>query len=214
MSQPTSDEDAGGLTSGEGVWLAATLGFLAGITEVTLLASAKFVLGRYTHTGDVPVDIQRSSHGPVLGAVAGWGATWNRFYGGIEAEADFGDINWNIERDPNGRVYSAQHEYSFGGAIRAGWLISDSALLYARAGAVRTHFDIPYATTNRSVRSRETETGYRLGGGLEIGVGGRVRLRLDYTMTDYGRYDVVYGQNSDSFEHSESLLRVGLLWRL
>ena len=165
-------------------------------------------------TGETPIDIQRSSHGPILGAVFGWGATWRPFYAGIEAEADLSGINWNIERDPTGRIYSAQHEYSFGGTARAGWLISSTALVYARIGAVRTRFDIPYQTTNRSVRSRETQTGLRFGGGLEIGLGGRARLRLDYTVTSYDRYDVVYGSNSDSFDHDEALLRLGLLWRL
>jgi hypothetical protein len=165
-------------------------------------------------TGDVPVDIMRSAHGPMAGVMAGWGTSLRRFYVGAETEADVSGIDWNIERDPTGRIYSARHEYSFGGAARAGWRLSSSALLYARAGVVRTRFDIPYETTNRTVRSRETLTGLRFGGGLEIGLGGRARLRLDYTVTDYRRYDVFYGENSDSFDHTESLLRAGLLWRL
>lgn len=165
-------------------------------------------------TGDVPVDIMRGAHGPLAGVMAGWGVAFRRFFVGAEAEADVSGIDWNIERDPTGRIYSGRHEYSFGGAARAGWRISGSALVYARAGLVRTRFDIPYQTTNRSVRSRETLTGLRFGGGVEIGVGGRARLRLDYTVTSYRPYDVVYGENSDSFDHTESLLRAGLLWRL
>lgn len=165
-------------------------------------------------TGDVPVDIMRGAHGPVAGVIAGWGLGFRRFFVGAEAEADVSGIDWNIERDPTGRIYSARHEYSFGAAARAGWRVSGSALLYARAGLVRTRFDIPYETSNRSVRSRETQSGLRFGGGLEIGLGGRARLRLDYTVTGYRRYDVLYGENSDSFDHTESLLRAGLLWRL
>lgn len=165
-------------------------------------------------TDDVPIDIMRGAQGPLIGVLAGWGITAGRFYVGIEAEADTSRIDWNIERDPTGRIYSAGHDHSFGAAARTGWRIGDSALLYGRVGIARTRFDIPYETSNRSVRSRETLSGLRLGGGLEIGLGGRGRLRLDYTVTNYPRYDVVYGENRDSFDHFESLFRTALLWRL
>ena len=162
-------------------------------------------------SGGTEVDINRSSHGPLLGGFAGYGAMLGDFYLGAEAEADVSNVDWNIERDPNGRIYSAEHEYSFGFAGRLGHRLSDSTLLYARAGMVRTRFDVHYSTTNVTVRAQDTQTGLRFGGGLELGLGGDARLRLDYSRTVYRDYDVEYGLNSDSFDHGETLVRLGLL---
>ena len=167
-----------------------------------------------TRSGGTQVDISRASHGGVLGAFAGIGQVLGRVYAGAEIEGDISAINWNIERDPNGRVYSAEHDYSYGIAGRAGVLIGDSALVYGRLGAVRTRFDVPYSTTGVSIRSRETRTGVRFGGGLEIALSSRIRLRADYSLTEYRAYDVVYGNNADRFDHSETLFRLGLSWRL
>jgi opacity protein-like surface antigen len=160
------------------------------------------------------LDVTRASHGGLAGLFAGYGAVLGRGYLGLEVEGDMSAIDWNIERDPNGRIYSAQHKWSFGGSARAGVLIGNSALLYGRAGLVRTRFDVPYATSGTSVRSLETRTGERFGGGIEIGLGGRARLRADYTLTDYSAYSIEYGHNSDRFDHSETLFRLGLSWRL
>ena len=170
---------------------------------------------RGTRSGGTQVDIERASHSGLLGLYAGYGAVIDRAYLGLEAEGDISAINWNIERDPNGRIYSTDHDYSFGGSGRAGFLLGDSALVYGRAGLVRTRFEIPYATSGTSVRSTETRTGVRFGGGIEIGLSGRARLRADYTVTQYERYDLQYGQGTaDRFDHSESLFRLGLSWRL
>jgi hypothetical protein len=156
------------------------------------------------------VDISRGGQGPLLGVFAGYGFEWKSLYAGLEAEADDSKIDWNIERDPNKRIYSARRQWSVGGTLRAGWLISRSALLYGRLGAARTQFVIPYATANQSVVSKRTLTGLRAGGGLEIGLGPRDRLRVDYTVSRYGWYSVRYGQNADQFRHSVDLVRLGL----
>ena len=83
-----------------------------------------------------------------------------------------------------------------------------------RVGVIRTRFDIHYATSNLTVRSLETRTGLRFGGGLEVGLGGRARLRMDYAVTDYDQYTVSYGNNSDQFDHQEAIFRLGISWRI
>jgi hypothetical protein len=165
-------------------------------------------------TGGRMVDIARSSQGPLLGAVAGYGTLLGAFYAGAEAEANISNIDWNIERDPSGRIYSAEHEYSFGINGRLGVRLKDSALLFGRVGVVRTRFDIHYATTGTSVRSQDTETGLVVGGGLELGLGSDVRVRIEYSRTTYGQYDVEYGLNSEGFDHAESVVGLGVLLRL
>jgi outer membrane immunogenic protein len=156
------------------------------------------------------IDISRAGQGPLIGIFAGYGVTWNRLYAGLEADADMS----RIDCDPKGRTYSARHQYSYGGGIRAGWLISKSAMLYGRIGPTRTRFIIPYETTNQSVRSERSKTGLRMGAGLEVGLGPRDRLRIDYTLTDYGAYDLPYGHNnSDRFQHDENVVRIGVAHR-
>ncbi len=170
--------------------------------------------GPRTGGGGFTLDVTRASQGGLLGLYGGYGVVLKPVYLGLEAEGDVTAIDWNIERDPNGRIYSAQHKWSFGGSARAGVLVGRSALVYGRVGVVRTRFDVPYATSGTSVRSLETRTGVRFGGGLEVGLGGRARLRADYTLTEYRAYDVAYGHNADRFDHSEALFRLGLSWRL
>ncbi|TAJ67803.1 outer membrane beta-barrel protein [Brevundimonas sp.] len=165
-------------------------------------------------SGGAAVDIIRGSHGPVAGLLAGYGVTWNRLYVGVEVEADVSGVNWNIERDPDGRIYSADRDYSASVSARLGWRVGDSALIYGRIGAARTRFEIPYSTSGVAVLSKETATGLRAGAGLEIALGERSRLRLDYAVTDYDRYDVLYSSNSDSFDHADSVMSIGLIWRL
>lgn len=163
-------------------------------------------------SGGTTIDIIRGTHGPVAGVFAGYGKVFGRFYAGVEVAADVAGINWNIERDPNGRIYSTERGNSAEISARVGRLLGDSALVYGRLGAVRTRFDIPYATSGVSVHSKESITGLRVGVGVEVALGERTRLRLDYAMTDYDRYDVLYSANSDSFDHSESITSVNLIW--
>ncbi|HEX7695523.1 MAG TPA: outer membrane beta-barrel protein, partial [Sphingomonas sp.] len=167
-----------------------------------------------TRSEGTQLDVTRASRGGLLGLYTGYGAAIGRAYLGLEAEGDASAINWNIEREPTGRTYSAAHDWSFGGSARAGVLVADSALIYGRVGAIRTRFGIRYATDNVTVRSARTRTGVRYGGGLEIGIGGRARLRADYTVTDYAAYDLEYGRNVDHFDHTEALFRFGFTWRL
>ena len=167
-----------------------------------------------TRTGGVEIDIQRASQGPVVGIFAGVGTVLSGFYLGGEVEADISNINWNIEREPTGRIYSAEHEYSLGARARLGYRISDQALIYSHAGMVRTRFNIPFASNSAVVRSEDTRTGFRYGTGMEIGLGHHARLRLDYSLTDYRKYDVVVGSSSDGFSHKENLFRIGFAWKL
>lgn len=164
--------------------------------------------------GTMVIDVPRSSHGPLLGIVAGYGAVMQGFYLGAEATGDISNIDWNIERDPSGRIYSAEHDYSYGANARVGHVLGKTSLLFGQVGVVRTRFDLPFSTTLTSVRSKETRTGLRFGIGLETGLGENTRLRLDYTATQYRKYDVEYGLQADSFDHAETQFRIGLMWRL
>ena len=165
-------------------------------------------------TGGVPIDISRSSAGPLFGLLAGAGFTWQKFYLGAEIDADISNVDWNIDRDPSGRIFSTEHEYSYGSSARLGYLISNSALLYGRIGVVRTKFDTQFSTSNVSVREKNWDTGTRFGGGLELGLSASTRLRFDYTHTDYGAFDIEADQSVDRFDNSENLFRIAVTFKL
>ncbi len=162
-------------------------------------------------SGGSQLDVMRSAHGPAIGAFAGAGATISRLYVGAEADVDVSDIDWNIERDPTGRVYSAEHEYSFGAGARVGVLLDGSSLVYSRVGVVWTRFATDFETGKATVNSRVMRAGLRIGGGLETSLTPRSRLRLDYTYTNYPEYAVEYGSSVDTFRNSEVLFRLGVL---
>lgn len=162
-------------------------------------------------SGGTPIDIQRAGLGAVGGVFAGVGTTWRRMYVGGEIEADLSAIDWNIERDPNGRIYSTELQYSLGTMARLGWLINNTAMLYGRVGPTWTRFRVPFAASGETALSKETRSGLGIGGGMEMGIGANTRFRIDYSTSDYGGYDVEYGEsNSDRFDHRDNMVRLGL----
>lgn len=154
--------------------------------------------------------IDRASVGLTGGLLAGYGETFGAFYLGLEAEAEVASVNWNIERDPAGRLYTMEKRGAVGVGARAGYVLNDSVLLYGRVGVVNGWFDSDYATATTAVSQTDTLTGVRFGGGVEFAVSDSLRMRLDYTRTVYEDFEVDYLTGVDGFEPSENLFRVGL----
>lgn len=161
-------------------------------------------------SGGFILDVTRSGQGGLVNAFAGIGAEFSGFYVGGELHADTGHIDWNIERDPQGRVYSVEYDYSYGASARIGHVLSPSALLYGRAGLVRTRFDNRYATTNASVREKTTRTGFRYGTGLQVRIGQHSSARFEYTFTEYKDYLIAYGHSADAFDNYENSVSMRL----
>lgn len=149
------------------------------------------------------------------GAFAGYGVTTNRWHFGLELEAEDGNAQWDHARLPGGRVYSVEKGASFGGALRLGRWLPYGALVYARAGIVRTEFDTEYQlASGMSFDRNDTKYGFRFGGGVEAPLSERFFLRMDYTHTSYQDYDVASNAGTDNFDNSESLFRLGVGYRL
>ncbi len=105
--------------------------------------------------------------------------------------------------------------------MRGGYALAGGSLLYARAGAVRTSFDL-YDTVNARTDAAEdddtTETGMRLGFGTDIPATRHLFLRLEYSFTEYDDFeaDIVDSQDqaqTERFRPREDLFRVGLGWQ-
>ena len=159
---------------------------------------------------------------PSAGVFAGYGATWNHWYGGLEFEYEesSADIYHKKAKDTS-RTLSVEKNSSYGAAIRAGYLLRTGTLLYTHAGAVRTGFD-SYNTVNAKPESADdddhTLTGVRVGLGVDVPASENSFVRLGYSFTDYKDFDAnfldaVNNPQSESFSPHENLFWLGLGWK-
>ena len=166
--------------------------------------------------GDRPadtLDAQFGDEGATGGVFAGYGLTFGSFYLGGELEVEVSNVTGDHQRDPSGRDFAVDKRYGYGASARAGMVFGGSTLVYARAGVVETEFSTDFSTSGASASRDDSETGLRLGGGVELQVTDDVFMRADYTYTDYDEYALVVGGSSERFDNSESLLRLGLGFR-
>ncbi|MDH3242314.1 MAG: hypothetical protein OEO83_16800, partial [Alphaproteobacteria bacterium] len=159
--------------------------------------------------------VERSDNGAVGGGLAGIGTTLGPIYVGAEVAGELSNINMTGDRDPTGRTYSVERKESYGASGRIGFVLNGATLIYGRAGPVRTHFVTDYSHTTggitNSVSSENWLTGMQYGGGVEMPASPRSFVRLDYSFTNYDDgYQVDYVSGVDSFEHSESAVRLTL----
>ncbi len=162
------------------------------------------------------LDAQRAGFGATGGAFTGYGVEiGNRYYVGGEVDGEGSNADWNIERDPTGRVYSVSKIYSIDASILAGYIFRRNTLIYGRIGVAHTRFANKYHDEGGAnyVAPDISENGLRLGGGVAVPLSEHTFLRLDYTWTHYGSYAVNYITGSDSFRNSENLFRVGIGWK-
>jgi hypothetical protein len=158
------------------------------------------------------LDATRAGDGPELGVLVGYGLAWRRLYVGAELEASFPTTNWNIERDPENRIYAVEKEASLAASVRAGVLVSPSALLYLRVGVVQARYDNNYASGDVSVGPEKWSRGELFGGGLEVAVAKNMRARIDYSSVRYKTYSVPYADLVDDFENEEHKAALGILY--
>jgi len=155
--------------------------------------------------------VDRASHGGTGGAFGGFGALFGKVYLGLEGEAELSYVDWNIDRDPTGRVYSSKKEWTLGGGLRAGYVLGGNTLFYGRVGAVSSKFDTNYDDGGGNiVNQRDNLTGIRFGGGIEVSSTRNTFMRMDYSYTGYDDYTVDYISGIDSFNPSETLMRFGV----
>ncbi|WFM69676.1 outer membrane beta-barrel protein [Halomonas sp. CKK8] len=148
--------------------------------------------------------------GALAGLHVGYGQTFQRFYLGGELAAEVSDVTWNHERQPTGRTYSVDRESSLGLALRAGYVIDSGALLYLRGGPAWTAFETRYARGEQRVQLDETEQGWQFGGGIEVPLRERLRLRLDVSHSRYDDVEVDYGSGVDTLDSEENQMRLGM----
>lgn len=93
-------------------------------------------------------------------------------------------------------VYTAERslDYLVTGRLRAGYLVTDSALLYATGGFAYGEVDYRFGTNSPAVtaafpafvNSDEDEWGYSVGGGMEVKVTQNISFGAEYLYTNLG----------------------------
>jgi opacity protein-like surface antigen len=150
------------------------------------------------------------------GVFFGYGFQHRHWYLGLEAELEDANADWTAMQDPDGREFSVEKMDTWGAALRAGYVLDNGSLLYARAGRVRTRFNTTWVKGNDPVNYVDRDdrrSGNRLGVGAELPVSRSAFVRLDYSYTDYNSYAFVTSHpdpDSMEFDNDESLFRLGL----
>jgi opacity protein-like surface antigen len=153
--------------------------------------------------------------GGTYGAFAGYGVNFNRWYVGAELEAENNNSEWSHARS-TGRLFSLDKNESYSATARAGYTFN-GALLYGRLGLARTDFHSNYFNPDYAggtwFSQDDSKTGVRWGFGSELMVSDNIFVRMDYTSTNYGAYDVSFGSESDRYKNTDSQVNVGVGWR-
>lgn len=150
------------------------------------------------------------------GLFAGFGHNWDRWYLGLEAEAESSTSDWAHIRYPNGRNFDVEKKSTYGLSLRGGYQLDNGTLLYAKAGRVRTRFNtgwIKGGNRDNDIDRDDTVSGNRFAVGADIPATRSLFVRVDYAYTDYDSYGFETSHaNSDvmTFDNSESLFRIGL----
>ena len=150
------------------------------------------------------------------GMFAGYNAQFEQFVVGVEADAEISDAIWDHEREPTGRSFSLDKQYSIGASLRAGYVLGSAGLLYARAGLVHSDLKYNFRRGATSVSVSDGELGWRVGLGMELPVMEQVNVRLDFSHTDYGNKSVLIpgaDNGAERFDVSENLFRLGAIYR-
>lgn len=114
---------------------------------------------------------------------------------GADDELRLDDTNGAIELDP---------EYTFEFTGRAGYLVTDKALLYVRGGYQNSRVDATLTEVGEpTLRDKDNADGWLAGGGLEYAFGNNLRSRLEYRYSDLGNG----GANWDRHQ-----VLAGVLW--
>jgi hypothetical protein len=190
-------------------------GLQLGHASMTTALSSPY---HYHDTGADTLDANFGAMGTTTGGYLGLGWTFGTWYLGAELDADASHVGWTHERVTSGggggRDFSADKKWSYGGSLRAGYVLPSGALMYARVGTVRTEFNTRYSRGNSgTVNQDDMLEGMRWGLGMEVPLSRVTYLRMDYIATTYD--DAInftgLGANPDqvSYLHQDRTFRTG-----
>ena len=146
------------------------------------------------------------------GVFGGYGIQFGKVYLGGELDAELSKTHSGHERDGGGRSFLVDKQWTAGASLRAGYVVNDTALLYARLGVVGTHFGVDFVSGGgKAFSESHTKAGLRFGGGMEFPVSDDFIVRLDYTHTMYPEFSMTGPGKPDTYRPKEDLFRLGVL---
>lgn len=151
------------------------------------------------------------------GVFGGYGFNFNRWYLGLELEAENSKADWHHRKaKDDSRTFDLAKNETYGASIRLGRALINNGLFYGRIGAVRTEFD-GYYTLNDSVENAYNKdfdlTGMRFGVGVEFDLTENLFARMDYTVTNYEDERISSVDFNEKYGIHESLFNLGIGWR-
>lgn len=150
--------------------------------------------------------------GWTYGGFFGYGKTFDRLYLGGEGELGGLELS-DKTKLVGGRVTGLDGNETYGISARAGYLVTNDALVYGRVGWQRTNYEVNSALAGTSVSKSDTLNGVRVGGGVEYAVTDNILARLEYNYTDYEALKYTAGGTAYSLQPDDSQIRVGVAYR-
>ena len=148
-----------------------------------------------------PIDAQASRDALVLGGYAGYNYKASDKIV-IGAEAGFtGTVDDRIRTTSGGNGLTIDPRYSFDLTARAGYLVTDKALLYVRGGYANQRVRTSLDTGNGISRNSDNLDGWLVGGGLEYAITEKISARVEYRYSDFGK-------NGGDYERHQTLFGV------
>ncbi|PCI43325.1 MAG: hypothetical protein COB49_12425 [Alphaproteobacteria bacterium] len=146
------------------------------------------------------------SNGKGLVLYGGIGSNvWGPLYMGIEGALG---VNGGTARVTDGtKSFGLKAGFSFDVTGRIGTSISDNILIYGLGG----YTSIKFSGNGFTDGSSKSLTGFRLGGGVEVGIMEDVALRVEYSRTEHSSITLIEAGDSFRFDPSTQVLRIGLI---
>ncbi len=137
-------------------------------------------------------DVQTSQDSATAGIFAGYNQkVSDRIV--LSAEAGF-SIGFDdaATRTAGSTLASIDPEYSFNLGARAGYIVGDKTLIYARGGYENLRASVRINDATASRYGKDTFDGWSVGGGVERLLTERVSARLEYRYSDLGGSDTKF----------------------
>lgn len=145
-------------------------------------------------TDTVVLDGKAARDAFALGAYAGY----NKKVGGqfvIGAELGFsGTVDDKVRAVSLGSPVTVDPRYSFDLSARAGYLVSEKALVYVRGGYANQRIRVTSSAPGAATISDNLD-GWQIGGGLEYALTDHISTRLEYRYSDFGRNGAKYDRH-------------------
>lgn len=134
-----------------------------------------------------PIDADVSHDSLVLGGYAGYNykATDRIVIGG---EAGFSaTVDDKVRATASGQALTIDPRFSFDLTARAGYLVTEKALLYVRGGYANNRVRTTLTAPSGLIRQSDNLDGWLVGGGVEYAITDKFSARAEYRYSDFGR---------------------------